>query len=73
MYKQTIIVNAYFVTECIEPISYLVNSYFYNYKPSPRIRREHRVLRNLRQNKDIVITKPDKGNGIAILDRKILQ
>ena len=52
-------------------LSYLANSYFYNYKPSPRILRQHRVLRNLRINKDIFITKPDKGNGVAILDRKL--
>ena len=32
-------------------LSYLVNSYFYNYKPSPRILRQHRVLRNIRKNK----------------------
>ena len=50
-------------------LSYLANSYFYNYKPSPRILRQHRVLRNLRKNKDIVITKPDKRNGVVILDR----
>ena len=52
-------------------LSYLANSYFYNCKPSPRILRQHRVLRNLRKNKDIVITKPDKGNGVVILDRKL--
>ena len=52
-------------------LSYLANSYFYNCKPSPRILRQHRVLRNLRKNKDIVITKPDKGNEVAILDRKL--
>ena len=51
-------------------LSYLANSYFYNCKPSPRILRQHRVLRNLRKNKDIVITKPDKGNGVIILDQK---
>ena len=50
---------------------YLANSYFYNFKPSPRILRQHRVLRNLRKNKDIVTTKPDKGNGVVILDRKL--
>ena len=44
---------------------------FYNYKPSPRILRQHRVLRNLRKNKVIVITKADKGNGVVILDRKL--
>ena len=29
------------------------------------------VLQNLRKNKDIVITKPDKGNGVVIFDRKL--
>ena len=52
-------------------LSYLANSYFYNYKPSSRILRQHRVLRNLRKNKDIVVTKFDKGNGVVILDRKL--
>ena len=28
-------------------------------------------MRDLRKNKDIVITKRDKGNGVAILDRKL--
>ena len=52
-------------------LSYLANSYFYNYKPSPRILCQHCVLRNLRKNKDIVITKPEKRNGVVILDRKL--
>ena len=60
-------------TKCqIKPhLPYLANSYFYNNKPSPCILRQHRVLRNLRKDKDIVITKPDKGNGVLILDRKL--
>ena len=41
-------------------LSYLANSYFYNCKPCPCILRQHRVLRNLRKNKNVVITKPDK-------------
>ena len=49
-------------------LSYLANSYFYNYKPSPCILRQHRILRNLRKNKHIVITKPNKGSGVVILD-----
>ena len=53
------------------PLSYLANSYFYNYKPFPRILCQHRLLRNLRKNKNIVITKPDKGIGVVILDRKL--
>ena len=52
-------------------LSYLANSYFYSYTPSPRIVSQHRVLRNLRKNKDIITTKPDKGNGVVILDRKL--
>ena len=52
-------------------LSYLANSYFYNYKSSPRILRHHCVLRNLRKNKDILITKPDKGNGVVILGWKL--
>ena len=47
------------------------SSYFYNSKPSPRILHQHRVFRNLRKNKDIFITKPDKGNGVVILDQKL--
>ena len=50
---------------------YLASSYFYNYKPSLRILRQHPVLRNLRNNKVIVIRKPDKGNGIVMLDRTL--
>ena len=52
-------------------VSYLADSYIYNYKPSPRILRQHRVLRSLRKNKDIAITTPGKRNGVAILDRKL--
>ena len=52
-------------------LSYFTNSYFYNYKPSPRIPHQHRVLRNLRKNKDIIITKYDKGNRVVILDRTL--
>ena len=29
------------------------------------------VLQNLKKNKDIIITKPNKGNGVVILDRKL--
>ena len=36
-----------------------------------RILRQHRVLRNVRKSKDIVITKSDKGNRVVILDQKL--
>ena len=52
---------------------YLADSYFYNYKLSPCILRQHRILHHviLRENKDIVITKPNKGNRVVILDWKL--
>ena len=49
-------------------LSYLANSYFYNYKPSLHILHQHRVLRNLRKNEDFIIIKLDKGDGVVILD-----
>ena len=52
-------------------LSYLANSYFYNNKPFLHILRQHRILQNLRKNKDIIITTPNKGNGIVILDWKL--
>ena len=50
---------------------FLANSYFYNCKPSPHILHQHRILQNLRKNKGIVITKPNKGIGVFILDQKL--
>ena len=52
-------------------LSYLANYYFYNCKSSPPILRQHLLLQNLRNNKDIVVTKLEKGNGVIILDRKL--
>ena len=46
-------------------LSYLANSYFYDYY---FILRQNRVLGSLRKNKDIVTMKPYKGNGFVILD-----
>ena len=31
--------------------------------------KKHRVLKEIRKNKNIVILKPDKGNGVVVLDR----
>ena len=45
-------------------LSYLANSYFYNYKRFLRMVRQHRFLRGLRKNEDIIITKPDKENRV---------
>ena len=33
--------------------------------------KEHNILEKLRRNKDIVVTRPDKGNGVVVMDRVI--
>ena len=50
-------------------LSYLAKNYFCNYKPSKSALNKHRILKRLRNNKDIKILKPDKGNGVVILDK----
>ena len=51
-------------------ISHLANTYVSSYKASKATIHKHKVLKQLSRNKDIVITKPDKGNGVVILNRK---
>ena len=41
------------------------------YEQKTSLLKLHCVLRNFRKNKDIVITKPNKGNGVVILHRKL--
>ena len=50
-------------------LSHLANSFYYNYSPSKDTLRKHKILSRLKKNKNIVITKPDKGSGVVILDR----
>lgn len=56
------------ISQVKTPLSYLANSYIYNYKSSPPVLLQHHVLKNLRRNNDVVIQKPDKGNGVIVLD-----
>ena len=50
-------------------LSHLVNSYVYNYKLSRSTLRKHGIWKKLKSNKSIVILRPDKGNGVVVLDR----
>ena len=49
-------------------LPYLANSYFYNHKP---MLCQHRVFQNLRKDKDTVITKTVKENGVVVFDWKL--
>ena len=51
-------------------LSQLTNLYYSKYKPSTQKLKKHGILKKLRENKDIVITHPDKGNGVVIMNQK---
>ena len=51
-------------------LSHLANCYYYNYQPTKETLRKHKILHKLKKNKDIVITKPDKGSGVVVLNRE---
>ena len=50
-------------------ISSIANTYYSNYKPSKNSLKKHGVLKKLKNNENIVITSPDKGNGVVILNK----
>ena len=50
-------------------LSQIANSYVVSYKPSKSALKKHGILKKLKNNSDIVIVKPDKGNAVVILDR----
>ena len=50
---------------------YLTNNYVNVYKPSKNTLCKHKIIKKPRNNKDILITKPDKGNGVIIVNRTI--
>ena len=52
-------------------LSHFANSYVYNYQPSQATIKKHRILKRLKSNKSIVTLKPNKGNGIVVLDRRL--
>ena len=51
-------------------ISYLANNYYSNYRPLLNTKK-HKILEKLRRNLDIVIIRPDNGNGVVVMDRII--
>ena len=50
-------------------MSVLANEYTNYYKPTKKTLKKHNILKKLRNNKDIVITRPDKGEGAIILNK----
>ena len=52
-------------------IVHLAQNYVSSYRPSSNDLKKHHILRTLKNNPNIIILKPDKGNGVVILDRNI--
>ena len=48
----------------------LAENYVCNYHPSTSTLKRHGILKKLRRNSDIVITRPDKGESVVILNRQ---
>ena len=56
-------------TQLKSELTHLANFYIYKYTLSKSSLKKHKMLQILRSQKDIIITHPDKGNGIVILNR----
>ena len=50
-------------------LSHLGHSYVSAYRPTTADRKKYRTLKDLKKKQNIVILKPDKGNGVVVLDR----
>ena len=50
-------------------LTHLANCYTYKYIHSKFSLKKHKILQKLRSENNIIITHPDKGNGIVILNR----
>ncbi|XP_033105188.1 uncharacterized protein LOC117107595 [Anneissia japonica] len=50
-------------------LSGIAHAYCNSFKPSTKDLHKIKTIKELRKNRNIVITKPDKGNGVVILDR----
>ena len=50
---------------------YLANNPVNAYKPWKNTLHKHKIIKKLRNYKDILIMKPDKGNGVIKVNRAI--
>ena len=56
-------------TQLKSELTHLANCYIYKYTPSKSSLKKHKILQKLRSQKNIIITYPDKGKGLVILNR----
>ena len=53
----------------VADLSHLAHSYVSAHRPGTADRKKYRILKDLKKKQNIVILKPDKGNGVVVLDR----
>ena len=61
--------NYGFTAELKAQLSCMANTYVGKYKISKKTLEQYKVLKKLQQNSDIIITRPDKGFGVVILNK----
>ena len=54
-------------------LSHLANSYVHNYQPLRSTLVKHRMLKTLRNDKEILILRPDRGSGVVLLNRRVYE
>ena len=50
-------------------IQHLATTYVNSFKPSLKDLKKLKILKRLKKNKGIIILRPDKGNGVVVLDK----
>ena len=50
-------------------LSHLAHSYVSTFHPSNKDTKTHKILKELLRNKNIAVLKPDKGNGVVVLNK----
>ena len=63
--------NKYFYLIFSHDILYLANNYCSNCRPSLNTVSKHNILEKFGRNKDVVIIRMEKGNGVVGMDRVI--
>ena len=52
-------------------IQHLATSYVNSFMPSMNDLKKHKIIKRLKDNKDFIIMRPDKGNGVVVLDKVV--
>ncbi|XP_068685084.1 uncharacterized protein [Montipora foliosa] len=63
------LINKQHDAKLVADLSHLAHSYVSAHRPTTADRKKYRILKDLKKIQSIVILKPDKGNGVVVLDR----